>query len=1014
MKLQFKYQKFQADAAQSVVEVFAGQSSAVQNYFIDSGMNKSRQSEFLVENYLGAANSKITLRDEEILENLQKVQRKNNLVQSEKLEKTDGGINLTIEMETGVGKTYTYIKTMYELNRNFGWSKFIIVVPSIAIREGVYKTFQVTESHFAEEYGKKIKFFIYNSAQLTEIEHFAEDKEINAMIINSQAFNSRSETSRRIRMELDEFRSRRPIDVIAKTNPILIIDEPQSVEGAKTKESLREFKPILTLRYSATHREFYNLIYRLDAIDAYNKKLVKEINVTGIKTSGTTASSGYIYLEKLNFAPNKPPTATIHFDCKTKSGIRKKIQTVSQDFNIYEHSGELDEYKNNFIVKFIDGRDNSLEFLNGIKIFVGEILGKVDEEQIRKIQIRETIKAHLEKESQLFSEGIKVLSLFFIDEVAHYKIYDAAGTPGNGDFANWFEEIYLEEVAKFTGILFNDEYENYLLQIPVEKTHAGYFSIDNKGKFTNSKVSNRSEKTSDDIDAYNLIMKNKELLLDLDPKKSPVRFIFSHSALREGWDNPNVFQICTLKQSGSDIRKRQEVGRGLRLCVNQQGDRMDENILGAKEFHRINSLTVIAGESYEEFTKKLQREIAESVSYRPREVTQEFFIGKILANGRKIDEKLSKKIYNSMIRNDYIDDDGHLTEKYFEDKKNSALNFAEEIADCTESVVEILEGIYTDYPTKNPKENNVESKLDEEKLALPEFQALWAKINAKTIYQVNFDSDEFIEKIICELNQKLRVTKIYFQLESGYLGEIKSKDDLQAGTAFKKSFSNVVNEKDIIAVNSFEFDIVSKLVAETGLTRQTIIKILCQMNKEIFSQFKYNPEEFVLNASQIINSQKAVTVVEHIKYNKTNETYNVNIFSDAHLSGNLNTNALATKKNLYNYLIYDSEVEKNFAEELETDKNITVYVKLPDKFYISTPIGKYNPDWAIVFNEGAEKNIYFVAETKGSMVSIQLRLIEDKKIECAREHFKTISTENLHYDVIKSYKDLLDKIFSVQ
>ena len=1009
MKLQFKYQKFQADAAQSVVEVFAGQPFATQNSLIDSGIDKSGQAgEFFAESFLGAANSKIILSDEKILENLQKVQRKNNLAPSEKLEKIDGGFNLTIEMETGVGKTYTYIKTMYELNKNFGWSKFIIVVPSIAIREGVYKTFQVTEDHFAEEYGKKIKFFIYNSARLTEIEHFAEDNEINAMIINSQAFNSRSESSRRIRMELDEFRSRRPIDVIAKTNPILIIDEPQSVEGKNTKESLKEFKPILTLRYSATHKDFYNLIYRLDALDAYNQKLVKEISVTGIKASGTTATEGYVYLEKINLSKNAP-TVTIHFDCKTQSGIRKKIQTVGQDFNIYEHSGELEEYKNNFVVKFIDGTDNSVEFLNGTKIFVGDILGKVDEVQLRKIQIRETVKAHLKKESQLFGKSIKVLSLFFIDEVAHYKIYDAAGNPGNGDFANWFEEIYSEEVKKFNKSLFDSEYKNYLSQIPVEKTHAGYFSIDNKGKLTNSKISNRKESLSDDIDAYNLIMKNKELLLDQNPQKSPVRFIFSHSALREGWDNPNVFQICTLKQSGSDIRKRQEVGRGLRLCVNQFGERMDENILGA-EVHKINSLTVIAGESYEDFTKKLQSEIAESVGDRPREVTQEFFVGKILSDGRKIDNPLARKIYNSMVRNNYVDDDGKLTEKYFDDKKNSALHFAEEISNCKESVAEILTEIYTDYTIKNSKADNVEIKLDKNKIALPKFQALWKQINAKTIYQVNFDTAEFAEKTVAELNKKLRVSKIYFQLESGYLGEIKSKTDLQTGTAFKKSSSNIVNDKDIIAVETVEFDIISKLISETNLTRATIIKILGGLNTEIFSQFKFNPEEFILNAGKIINAQKAVTVIEHIKYNKTGETYDINVFSDANLTGNLNSNALATTKNLYDYLIYDSKTEKDFAEALETSDAVEVYVKLPRGFYISTPIGKYNPDWAIVFHEGEVKNIYFIAETKGSMDSMQLRLIENNKIECAREHFNAISKDNLRYDVIHNYQELMDKI----
>lgn len=1003
MKLQFKYQKFQADAAKSVVDVFAGQSYAVQNYLIDSG------EDIKLYQLPGIANNSVELSDTKVFENLQKVQLRNNIASSESLSKIDGGFNLTIEMETGVGKTYTYIKTMYELNKNFGWSKFIIVVPSIAIREGVYKTFQVTEEHFAEEYGKKIKFFIYNSSRLTEIERFAEDNEINAMIINSQAFNSRSESSRRIRMELDEFRSRRPIDVIAKTNPILIIDEPQSVEGKNTKESLKEFKPILTLRYSATHKEFYNLIYRLDALDAYNKKLVKEISVVGIKASGTTATEGYVYLEKINLFPNKPPTATIHFDCKTKNGIGEKIRSVNQDFDIYEHSGELEEYRNNFVVKFIDGRDNSVEFLNGIKIFVGDILGKIDEVQLRKIQIRETIKSHLQKESQLFGKGIKVLSLFFIDEVAHYKIYDSAGNPKNGDFANWFEEIYSEEVEKFRQKLFDENYENYLSQIPVEKTHAGYFSIDNKGKLTDSKITNRKESLSDDIDAYDLIMKNKELLLDQNPEKSPVRFIFSHSALREGWDNPNVFQICTLKQSGSDIRKRQEVGRGLRLCVNKFGERMDENILGS-EVHKINSLTVIAGESYDDFTRKLQGEIAESIGDRPHEVTQDFFVGKILSDGRKIDNQLARKIYNSMVRNNYVDDEGKLTEKYNEDKKNSALNFTEEISDCVESVAEFLNGIYKNYTVKNAKSDNVEIKLDENKIALPKFQALWKKINAKTIYQVNFDTDEFVEKTIFELNKKLSVSKIYFQLESGYLDEIKSKEDLQTGKAFKKSFSGVINDKNIIATDAFDFDIISKLIAETNLTRTTIIKILSGMNEKIFSQYKFNPEEFILNAGKIINSQKAVTVIEHIKYNKTGEIYDINIFSDANLTGNLNKNAIATEKNLYNYLIYDSKTEMEFAKELETSDTVEIYVKLPSGFYITTPIGKYNPDWAIVFCEGESKNIYFIAETKGSMDSMQLRLIENKKIECAREHFKTISKDNLRYDVVHNYQELLDKI----
>ena len=567
MKLQFKHQKFQADAAKAVVDVFAGQPFLTHSYMMDKGKGQIVWNE--EETFTGWSNARIVpeLSDGLILEHLQKIQRNNQIAPSPKLE---GHFNLTIEMETGVGKTYTYIKTMYELNKQYGWSKFIIVVPSIAIREGVYKSFQMTQEHFAEEYGKKIRFFIYNSTQLTEIDRFASDSSINVMIINSQAFNAKGKDARRIYMKLDEFRSRRPIDIIAKTNPILIIDEPQSVEGKQTKENLKQFSPLITLRYSATHRSdsIYNMVYRLDAMEAYNKRLVKKIAVKGITESGSTATEGYVYLQSINLS-KAAPTATIQFDFKGATGIRKVTKTVGIGFNLYDNSGNLDEYKVGFVVKFIDGRDDSVEFLNGIKIYAGDVIGKVSEEQLRRLQIRETILSHIERERQLFHKGIKVLSLFFIDEVDHYKCYDAAGQPYNGIFADMFEEEYQDIIGNMQLGFGDDDYIRYLDAIPASKTHAGYFSIDKKGHITNSKLSDKKEKTSDDIDAYDLIMRNKELLLDRDPKRSPVRFIFSHSALREGWDNPNVFQICTLKQSSSDVRKRQEVGRGLRLCVNQ-------------------------------------------------------------------------------------------------------------------------------------------------------------------------------------------------------------------------------------------------------------------------------------------------------------------------------------------------------------------------------------------------------------------------------------------------------------
>lgn len=584
MKLRFKHQKFQADAAKAVVDVFAGQPYLTPSYMIDRGYEGktmkgeefSQISATEEQDFIGWSNHKIVpeLSDRLILEHLQKIQRENQIEPSPKLE---GRYNLTVEMETGVGKTYTYIKTMYELNRTYGWSKFIVVVPSIAIREGVYKTFQVTEEHFAEEYGKKIRFFIYNSAQLTEIDRFASDSSINVMIINSQAFNARGKDARRIYMKLDEFRSRRPIDIIAKTNPILIIDEPQSVEGKKTKENLKQFNPLLTLRYSATHKSdsIYNMVYRLDAMDAYNKRLVKKIAVKGISESGTTATESYVYLESINLS-KAAPTATIQFDCKGKNGVRNVTRTVGERYNLYDNSGYMEEYKQGFVVSKIDGRDDSVEFLNGIKIFAGDVIGKVSEEQLRRIQIRETILSHIQRERELFYKGIKVLSLFFIDEVAKYKQYDETGQPINGIYADMFEEEYNNVINELQIGIGEDDYLKYLKAIPTEKTHAGYFSIDKKGKMIDSKVARR-ENTTDDVDAYNLIMKNKELLLDRNPNKSPVRFIFSHSALREGWDNPNVFQICTLKQSSSEVRKRQEVGRGLRLCVNENGERMDTN-----------------------------------------------------------------------------------------------------------------------------------------------------------------------------------------------------------------------------------------------------------------------------------------------------------------------------------------------------------------------------------------------------------------------------------------------------
>jgi len=754
------------------------------------------------------------------------------------------------------------------------------------------------------------------------------------------------------------------------------------------------------------------MVYRLDAMEAYNKRLVKKIAVKGISETGSTATTSYVYLEGINLSKSDP-TATLQFDVKQATGTKPKSRIMKIGDNLYDYSNGLEEYRNGFVVKAIDGRDDSVEFLNGIKLYAGDVIGKVDEDQLRRIQIRETILSHIQRERQLFYKGIKVLSLFFIDEVKNYRDYDAAGQPLNGKYAAMFEEEYEDVISTMQLAIGEDDYNKYLNSIKASKTHAGYFSVDGKGKMVDPKVG-KKETTSDDVSAYELIMKNKELLLDRDPKKSPVRFIFSHSALREGWDNPNVFQICTLKQSSSDVRKRQEVGRGLRLCVNQDGERMDTNVLG-NDVHNVNVLTVIASESYDSFAKGLQTEMADAVADRPRAVTVDLFVGKVIkddkGNEQVIDRDTAAAIHFDMIVNGYIDRKGTLTDKYYEDKANGAIKVAEEVADSAAAVIEIVDSVYDgkSMQPENARSNNVELQVDEDKLAMPEFKALWSQINAKSVYVVDFDTDELVKKAIASLDSKLRVSKIYFRVETGAMDSIKSKDDLLSGASFVKEESASYGVT-VTASSNVKYDLVGKLVDETGLTRKAVIAILQGIQPYVFNQFKDNPEEFIIKAASLINDQKATAIIEHITYDVLDERYDTDVFTEPTIKGKLGVNAMKAKKHLYDHIVYDSSNERDFATDLDTNVDVAVYVKLPDGFYISTPVGHYNPDWAIAFYEGRVKHIYFVAETKGSMNSMQLRLIEESKIHCAREHFKAISSENVVYDVVDSYKSLLEKV----
>lgn len=614
----------------------------------------------------------------------------------------------------------------------------------------------------------------------------------------------------------------------------------------------------------------------------------------------------------------------------------------------------------------------------------------------------------------MFYKGIKVLSLFFIDEVDHYRKYDESGNPVNGIFADMFEQEYEDVLQNLQLKIGEDDYLKYLQSISAEKTHAGYFSIDKKGRMINSKIK-RSETSSDDVDAYDLIMKNKELLLDRNPQKSPVRFIFSHSALREGWDNPNVFQICTLKQSSSEIRKRQEVGRGMRLCVNEDGDRMDANALGA-DVHNINVLTVIASESYDKFAKGLQAEIAEAVGNRPRQVTEILFENARVhdkdGNEETIDSSMARRLIHYMIKMDYIDENDALTDKFYEDKANGEVSFGTEMDQYKPDLMLIIDSIYDDTKMKpeNARSNNVELKVDPDKLAMPEFKALWSKINARTAYVVDFDTDELVRKSIVALDNKLRVPKIFFKVETGSMKEIKSKDALLEGSSFEKQKSGTYDEHKVATNSSVKYDLVGKLVEETGLTRKAVIQILTGIQPTVFNQFKDNPEEFIIQAGKLINNEKATAIIQHITYDVLDDKYDTDIFTDATIKGKLDVNAMKADKHLFDHIIYDSTNERKFAQELDVASDVAVYVKLPDGFYISTPVGHYNPDWAIAFKEGTVKHIYFVAETKGSMDTLELRGIEDAKIHCAREHFKAISGDNVVYDVVDSYQALLDKV----
>ena len=1028
MKLKFKVQPYQTTAVESVIDCFAGQvNSAGVTYRVDPGRGKQIAPAGYLQTLsesLGFRNAPCQLSDGQVLANIQAVQRRQNLPLSSALVPSAGcNINLDVEMETGTGKTYCYIKTIFELHKLYGWSKFIIVVPSIAIREGVLKSLAITAEHFTESYGKKIRFFAYNSRQLHHLESFSSDAGINVMVINIQAFNATGKDNRRIYDELDDFQSRKPIDVISSNHPILILDEPQKMEGKKTLEALSKFKPLMILRYSATHRTTHNKIHRLDALDAYNLKLVKKIAVRGIAVKGLAGTNAYLYLESIEIS-KKAPVALIEMEVRQGGGIKRIVKRLERGRDLFAESNELDQYKG-FVIAQIDATTDTVEFTNGQVLTAGDATGDITEMTMRRIQIREAIKAHLDKEQALFTQGVKVLSLFFIDEVAKYRDYSQPGE--KGEYARIFEEEYESLKAEILAALpaNTNAYCQFLQAIPVERTHNGYFSIDKKSRrLVDPSIVKRGEEAglSDDVDAYDLILKDKESLLSFPSagddaesrKKKEVRFIFSHSALREGWDNPNVFVMCMLKHSDNTISRRQEVGRGLRISVNLHGDRMDN----PATVHDVNVLTVVASESYKDFVSNLQQEISASLSERPRKADEAYFTGKIITteNGPvEITPAMAKQIYKYLLKNDYTDDADHVATAYHEAKANGTLApLLTELAPHAAQIFGLIDSVFSEsgLPTfdnerrtkSNPLNSNFEKK---------EFKALWSRINRRAVYRVEFDSVELVQNSISTLNKELHVTPLQYTIQSGVQGDKLTDDKLKNGDAF--TLISSTTEAHAMSVHSaVTYDLIGKIAENTHLTRKTITEILRGVRPDVFDQFKQNPEHFIAEASRLINEQKATIIIERLSYDSLAESYDMDIFTAGQSKQDFSKAGEKLKNHIYDYAITDSKVEREFVKELDTSAEVVVYAKLPRGFLIPTPVGDYNPDWAISFKEGSVKHIYFVAETKGSMSSMELRAIEKTKIECAQKFFaevnRKINPEHVQYSVVDSYGKLMEVV----
>lgn len=1012
MKIQFDGAlSYQQEAIDSIVDIFKGQEKCESNFTVYSPefLAKQQNLEFTDLGY----GNRLTLTEGKILENVQNIQLGNGLKPSIRGEVNRNELDFTVEMETGTGKTYVYLRTILELYTKFGFSKHIIVVPSIPIKEGVFKSLQITREHLKELYDNvNYNFFVYDSSKLNEVRDFATNDRLEIMVINIDAFSKSFENpsddkkSANIIHRYNDSLGYKPLDLIKNTNPFIIIDEPQTtMSTALRKKAVQNLSPLAIVRYSATHKEKVNLMYKLDAVDAYQKKLVKQIEVGSVQTEGAN-SQAYIRLLEIKLSKGFP-TAKLELDIFKQGSVSRKAVWVKQNEDLQELT-DRDEYEG-FIVKDIYGVQGNeyIDFTSREEIIrLGEAIGNVDDRQVKTALISKTIEEHLDKEIILNPQGIKVLSLFFIDTVSKYRMYDEDGNMTNGEYAEIFEKEYLKLIKKPKYNSLFGEIKD--VESTVSQIHNGYFSIDKKSKSSNKKekfeyFKDTNGSTNADEDTYNLIMRDKEMLLSFD---SILRFIFSHSALKEGWDNPNVFQICTLKEAGnSEIRRRQEIGRGLRLCVNQEGER----VYG----HEVNTLTVMATESYVDFVDNFQKEIETETGIKFGVLASHSF-GDVVVEIINIEDEegnpttdtvylgqeKSVELFNHLIAVGYIDARGKVQDTLRIALKDGEVNLPDEFTENPQVANQIINTLKETAGRLEIKDASKKQLVKVNKMILdsPEFRELWERVKFKTTFSVNFDSEKLIKQCISAIDSQLKITR-------GKLTYTKGTLTMDAGGV---GVSNLVNESETLYGEVERLpDIIGYLQNETQLTRKSIVKILTGTSR--LKYFKANPQKFIEGCVDIINEQMRMHIIDGIKYQRLGdaEFYSQELFENQELFGYLQSNLKESSKSPYTYVVYDSNIESKLAQQFEESKNISVYAKLPDWFKIDTPLGTYNPDWAVMWKDKDEEKLFFVVESKGSTGLFDLRPKEQAKIDCGMAHFEAVGSQMIVASSIEDVEEFV-------